>query len=150
PRAFRRQQGAFIVSVLVTFVGILFGGMATAFDQDAKDAILPREFSHLTGDPARRVAEEEKAKKDRHGEGHGSFAAYLMQHNISVSIRVLGEGTTFGIFTIIELFYNGVILGMVVVDYILAGQTLFVLGWLMPHGVIEIPSVVVAGQGGLL
>jgi uncharacterized membrane protein SpoIIM required for sporulation len=73
-----------------------------------------------------------------------------MTHNIQVSISTLGLGITFGIGTIVELFYNGVLLGMVLVDYILAGQTLFVLGWLMPHGVIEIPSILIAGQGGLV
>jgi uncharacterized membrane protein SpoIIM required for sporulation len=73
-----------------------------------------------------------------------------MSNNIRVSILTLGLGITFGIGTIVELFYNGVILGMVVVDYVLAGQTMFVLGWLMPHGVIEIPAILIAGQGGLL
>jgi uncharacterized membrane protein SpoIIM required for sporulation len=48
------------------------------------------------------------------------------------------------------LFYNGVILGAVAADYIHAGQTKFLLGWLMPHGVIEIPSILIAGQAGLI
>jgi uncharacterized membrane protein SpoIIM required for sporulation len=129
---------------------MVFGGIATAFDEDAKDAILPQQFSHLTGDPAKRVAEEEKAKNDRLGGHHSYFAAALMANNIKVSIFTLGLGVTFGIGTIIELFYNAVLLGMVVVDYILAGQTLFMLGWLLPHGVIEIPSILIAGQGGLV
>ena len=150
PRAFRRQSGAFAVSLIITLVGMVFGGIATAFDEDAKDAILPQQCSHLTGDPAKRVAEEEKAKNDRLGGHHSYFAAALMANNIKVSIFTLGLGVTFGIGTIIELFYNAVLLGMVVVDYILAGQTLFMLGWLLPHGVIEIPSILIAGQGGLV
>ena len=48
------------------------------------------------------------------------------------------------------LFYNGVILGAVAVDYIRAGETKFLLGWLMPHGVIEIPAILIAGQAGLM
>jgi len=48
------------------------------------------------------------------------------------------------------LFYNGVILGAVAMDYIHAGQTTFLLGWLMPHGVVEIPAILIAGQGGLM
>ena len=55
-----------------------------------------------------------------------------------------------GIGTMLLLFYNGVILGLVAVDYMLAGQTVFLLGWLLPHGVIEIPAVLIAGQGGLV
>jgi uncharacterized membrane protein SpoIIM required for sporulation len=50
----------------------------------------------------------------------------------------------------IVLFYNGIILGAVALDYILAGQLVFLLGWLMPHGVIEIPAILLAGQAGLI
>ena len=74
----------------------------------------------------------------------------LMVNNIKVSIMTLAFGMTYGIGTVTVLFYNGVILGLVGVDYILAGQTIFLLGWLMPHGVIEIPAILIAGQAGLV
>jgi len=48
------------------------------------------------------------------------------------------------------LFYNGVILGAISTDYIADGQWKFLLGWLMPHGVIEIPAILIAGQAGLV
>ena len=150
PRAFRRQSGAFLVAVIIFLAGAAFGGLATAFDAEAKEAILPEHFSHLIRDPAKRVAEEENAKKDRLGGAHSSFATSLMANNIQVSILTLALGITCGIGTIIELFSNGVYLGLVLVDYVLAGQTMFVLGWLLPHGVIEIPAILIAGQGGLL
>ena len=73
-----------------------------------------------------------------------------MTHNTRVAITTLSLGMTCGIGTLISLFYNGVILGAVAWDYILAGQTTFLLGWLMPHGVIEIPAILIAGQSGLL
>ena len=150
PRAFRRQSGAFMLSVIITVVGVVFGGFAVALDDEAKEAILPAMFSHHLGDPAKRVAEEERAKRDRFADRHSTFAGELMTNNIGVSIRAVAFGMTFGILTILLLFYNGVILGLVAVDYILAGQTVFLLGWLLPHGVIEIPSVLIAGQGGLV
>jgi uncharacterized membrane protein SpoIIM required for sporulation len=84
-------------------------------------------------------------------EGHKtSFSAQLMTHNTQVSIFTLALGMTWGVGTILMLFYNGVILGAVAVDYIRAGETKFLLGWLMPHGVIEIPAILIAGQAGLL
>ncbi len=57
---------------------------------------------------------------------------------------------TFGIGTVIMLFYNGVILGSVIFDYIAAGELQFLLGWLLPHGVVEIPAILLAGQAGLV
>jgi uncharacterized membrane protein SpoIIM required for sporulation len=150
PRAFRRQSGAFALVVIITLVAVIFGAFATALDEDAKAAILPAQFSHLLGDPAKRVAEEESAKSDRLEGEKASFASKLMANNIQVSIRALGLGVTFGIGTIINLFANMVSLGMLAVDYVRAGQTMFLLGWLMPHGVIEIPAILIASQGGLL
>lgn len=151
PRVFRRQFGAFVVSVLITFAGMIFGGFAVALDEEAKDAVLPQQFANHLGDPAKRVAEEEKADKDKHGSAmHSTFASMLMANNISVSIRAVAFGMTWGVGTILLLFYNGVILGLVAIDYILAGQLVFLLGWLLPHGVIEIPAILIAGQCGLV
>ena len=59
-------------------------------------------------------------------------------------------GVTWGIGTLILLFYNGVVLGAVIFDYVRAGQSVFLMGWLLPHGVIEIPAILIAGQAGLL
>ena len=150
PRAFRRRMGAFLVVLAVSFVGFVFGVCATALDPDAKEAILPRQFSHLLDDPAKRVADEERAKEDRMEGVKSTFASELMTNNIRVSIFTLGLGITFGVGTIVNLFYNMVLLGLVAVDYILAGQSMFLFGWLMPHGVIEIPAILIAGQGGLV
>jgi uncharacterized membrane protein SpoIIM required for sporulation len=104
----------------------------------------------LHGDPAERVAREEAQKRDRMGGVKTSFSGQLMTHNTQVSIMTLAMGMTWGVGTIIALFYNGVILGAVALDYVRAGQTQFLLGWLMPHGVIEIPAILISGQAGLV
>src|SRR6266853_832420 len=57
---------------------------------------------------------------------------------------------TWGIGSILLLFYKGVIMGAVEVDYALVGQNKFLLGWLLPHGAIEIPAILIAGQAGLM
>ena len=148
PQTFRRHVRAFYLSLAITLFGCAFGGLAIAFDPDSKPVIMP--FSHLLGDPAKRVAEEENATGDQMQGHKTSFSAQLMTHNTKVSIFTLALGMTWGVGTIIMLFYNGVILGAVAVDYIRAGQTKFLLGWLMPHGVIEIPAILIAGQAGLM
>ena len=73
-----------------------------------------------------------------------------MTHNTKVSIFTLALGMTYGVGTVVLLFYNGVILGGVTLDYVLAGESKFLLGWLLPHGAVEIPAIVLAGQAGLL
>ena len=136
----------------VMVAGCVFGAAAIAFDSDAKAVIMP--FSHLKGDPAERVRDEERQAEgddtDHMAGSKSAFAAMLMTNNTRVSILAMAMGITWGIGTITLLFYNGVILGAVVADYVLAGETAFLVGWLLPHGSIEIPSILLAGQAGLI
>lgn len=148
PRTFRRHIQAFYMSVAITLAGCAFGGFALGLDPGAKQVLMP--FPHLQQDPAQRVAEEESAKQDRLSGHKSTFSAFLMTHNTRISIFTLALGMTWGVGTIVVLFSNGVMLGAVAVDYIRAGQTKFLLGWLMPHGVIEIPAILIAGQAGLM
>ena len=158
PQTFRRHVKAFWLTAAVTVLGALFGGGVVAFDDEAKEAILPEMFSSHLGSPEERVAREEgRAKTGKSDEQQSAsasrmaaFSAFLMQNNIGVSIKSLALGMTYGLGTIVLLFYNGVILGAVGVDYILAGETWFLLGWLLPHGVIEIPAILIGAQGGLV
>ena len=148
PQTFRRHIRAFYLSLAITIAGCVFGGLAVAYDPDSKPVLMP--FSHLLQDPAKRVAEEENSTDDRLEGMKTTFSAELMTHNIQVSIFTMALGMTWGIGTFVMLFYNGIILGAVAVDYVRAGETKFLLGWLMPHGVIEIPAIIIAGQAGLL
>ncbi|WOO42175.1 stage II sporulation protein M [Rubellicoccus peritrichatus] len=148
PLVIRRHISSLYFVMAVFFAGSLFGGLAVMLDPDSKDVIMP--FSHLLGDPSERVADEEASLgKDLEG-GKTYFSAYLMTNNIKVSIFAMALGMTFGVGTIVILFYNGVIIGAVVMDYLLAGEWIFLLGWLLPHGSVEIPSILLAGQAGLV
>src|SRR5262249_55985142 len=93
---------------------------------------------------------EERATQDRLAGQKTAFSAFLMTHNTRVSIFTLALGMTWGVGTLLMLFYNGVILGAVTVDYVRAGQAKFLVGWLLPHGAIEIPAILIAGQAGLV
>ncbi len=149
PQTFRRHFQAFALSLSIMMLGCLFGGAAIVIDSEAKAVLMP--FEHLQMDPGRRVAMEESGSEyDRLKGAKGSFSAFLMTHNTRVSILVLALGMTWGIGTVMLLFTNGVMLGAVAADYIAAGQGTFLLGWLLPHGAVEIPSILIAGQAGLM
>jgi uncharacterized membrane protein SpoIIM required for sporulation len=148
PRAFRRHLGAFRLAVAVTLLGCAFGWFALRVDPRNKAFLLP--FPGLQVSPSERVAQEESAKQDRLKGVKASFAAQLMTHNTQVTIMALALGVTFGAGTLILLFYNGVILGAVATDYIVGGQGVFLAGWLLPHGSIEIPAILLGGQAGFI
>lgn len=148
PQTFRKYSRAFALSCLLMLVGSAFGALAIAFDREAKGILMP--FSHLQMDPSERVRLEEESKTDRLQGQKASFSTFLMTHNTKVSILLLAMGMTFGVGVVVLLFYNGVILGSVCMDYILAGETKFLVGWLLPHGAIEIPAILIAGQAGFI
>lgn len=150
PQTFRRHYRAFLVALAAMCLGSVFGAGAVLFDPEAKEAVFPSQFSHLQEDPAKRVAREEHSAEDRLEGAKSSFAAALMTNNIRVSIFAMSLGITWGLGTLVMMFYNGVILGGVAIDYILAGQSAFLAGWLLPHGSIELPAVLIAGQAGLV
>src|SRR4029077_7502618 len=76
------------------------------------------------------------------------FSAELIRHNIQVALLAAALGVTFGIGTALLLFENGVLLGAVAVRYTQQGFGVFAAAWLLPHGVFEIPSILIAGQAG--
>ena len=148
PATVRRHSRLLWLALLITALGAAFGAFAVLTDPDSKAVIMP--FPGLEGSPAERVAREESGRNDRLSGHRATFSAQLMTHNIRVSIATFSLGITWGAGSVAVLFYNGITLGAVSADYARAGQTEFLLGWLLPHGVIEIPAFLIAGQAGLL
>jgi uncharacterized membrane protein SpoIIM required for sporulation len=148
PRTFRRRSKAFQLSVALTIAGTAFGALAVRFDPDARDVLMP--FEGLRIAPSERVANERLMKGKQLAGGKGTFSASLMTHNTRVALTTVALGLTFGFGTVVILFANGVMLGAVAIDYVMGGEGIFLMGWLLPHGVIEIPAILVAGQTGLV
>ena len=147
PETFRRQARYFALAVLITALGCAMGGLAVRYDPASVDVLLPADYLR---DPGKRVQAEEKGE-NRHSNStqlEAAFSGQLIRHNIEVSLLAAALGVTFGIGTALLLFENGVLLGAVAVRYTQQGFGLFVAAWLLPHGVFEIPSILIAGQAG--
>ena len=149
PQAFRRRHAAFLVSLAASLVGVLFGGIATVSDPTSRHITMP--FGHADMRPSERVRRDEATGSNAavHGQ-HATFSGMLMTHNTRVSILATSLGMTWGIGTLILLFYNGVGLGAIGADYILDGHGRFLAGWILPHGSVELPAILIAGQAGLV
>ncbi|HEX2715475.1 MAG TPA: stage II sporulation protein M, partial [Candidatus Acidoferrales bacterium] len=147
PKAFRRQSRYFALAVLITVLGCALGGLAMRYDPASVDVLLPADYLR---NPGQRVHEDEKGQS-RHlhsAQNEAAFSAALIRHNINMALLAAALGVTFGIGTALLLFENGVLLGAVAVRYTQQGFGLFMTAWLLPHGVFEIPSILIAGQAG--
>ncbi|HEU0120207.1 MAG TPA: stage II sporulation protein M [Bryobacteraceae bacterium] len=148
PATVRKHGRALALSGGLFVLGSLFGAAALQIDPAAKGALLP--FGHGQTTPTERVKREMADRGQKISQARGRFSAELMTHNTRISFLTLGLGMTFGLGTVVMLFYNGVILGAVAFDYIADGQGLFLVGWILPHGSVEIPAILLAGQAGLV
>jgi uncharacterized membrane protein SpoIIM required for sporulation len=148
PATWRKRAAAFWFATALMGAGILFGGAAISLDPGSKDALMA--FSYLRVNPAERVAHEESTRGEHLKNRKARFSGNLITNNTRVTLEAMALGMTWGIGTIIIMFYNGVILGAIALDYILAGQTSFLVGWLLPHGAVEIPAMLVGGQAGFV
>jgi uncharacterized membrane protein SpoIIM required for sporulation len=147
PESFRRQSRYFAIAILVTLLGCALGGLAVRYDPAAVDVLLPADYLR---NPGERVHQEEQGQGEhiKTAQNEAAFSAELIRHNIQVALLAAALGVTFGIGTALLLFENGVLLGAVAVNYTRKGFGLFLSAWLLPHGVFEIPSILIAGQAG--
>ena len=147
PEAFRRQSRYLAVAMLVTVLGCALGGLAVHYDPAAVDVLLPADYLR---NPAKRVLDEQQGERQQFNsaQAEAAFSGQLIKHNVQVALLAAALGVTFGIGTALLLFENGVMLGAVAVHYTQQGFGLFMTAWLLPHGVFEIPSILIAGQAG--
>lgn len=151
PRLVRAEARVILFAAAVFFGGAAFGAAAMALDPAAGVYLLPKQHAHL--DPSERVAsleEDMAAGRGMSSQDQAYFSSYLFTHNIQVTFLVFALGFTFGIFTFVTLFYNGLLIGALGWHYVADGVGLFFFAWILPHGVPELTSIFIAGGAGFI
>jgi uncharacterized membrane protein SpoIIM required for sporulation len=148
PRAVRRHSRALALAMALFWGGAILGAALLALLYEDRATLFP--FAGLEMKPSERVARETVERSKQVAASTSRFSAHLIQNNTRVAIFTFALGMTYGLGPTVLLFSNGVYLGAVAMDYIKDGQTIFLLGWLLPHGVIELPAIILAGQAAFL
>jgi uncharacterized membrane protein SpoIIM required for sporulation len=73
----------------------------------------------------------------------------IMTNNLSVAFSTFALGITGGIGTIWMLAVNGMLLGVIGAATERAGMALQLWSFVAPHGVLELPAIIIAGGAGL-
>ncbi|GIO26720.1 stage II sporulation protein M [Ornithinibacillus bavariensis] len=137
------EQWKFIVAAFLLFtLGGLAGFLAVLDDPLHLYAVLPTDISQGI-DP------------DRLGEGHDSIdssimSAEIMTNNIQVAILAFASGITFGILTVYLMIYNGLLVGALAGVFWHSGMSYEFWAYIVPHGMIELTAIFIAGGAGLL
>ncbi|MCK5706490.1 MAG: stage II sporulation protein M [Candidatus Aureabacteria bacterium] len=150
PASLRKHWKPMMISLVIFLCGILFGALSFLNDSDAKNILISKE--HLIETPSDRVEriEQNNGMEPAAKLQSATFSSFLFTHNIKVSLLAFTAGITLGIGTAILLFYNGIMLGAIALYYYIHSEMLFFFAWILPHGVIELTAIVIAGGSGFL
>ncbi len=100
---------------------------------------------------------EEAEAKERRGEGYvevttgemPEMATGLIANNVQVTFTAFAGGILAGAGTVLTLVFNGILLGGIAGLFANHGQALHLFTFVLPHGVVELTAICIAGGAGL-
>jgi uncharacterized membrane protein SpoIIM required for sporulation len=106
-------------------------------------------LAYVADEAARAAYVEEDFEAYYSSEPAGQFATEVLINNIQVSFTAFAVGVLAGIGSVLVLAYNGGNLGVVLALFIVADQQPRFWGLILPHGLLELTAVVLAGAAGM-
>src|SRR5437763_6141883 len=79
----------------------------------------------------------------------GEFASEVFTNNVQVSIMAFAGGIAFCLLTVFVLMFNGAYVGVAGGLFVAVGQQAKFWGLILPHGLLELTAVIIAGAAGL-
>jgi uncharacterized membrane protein SpoIIM required for sporulation len=143
----RAEFALVALAALFISLGTASGALVVHYDPQALGVVVPELHQEQT--PRERVRQEAERGSFDAG-GSAVFSSFLFTHNIQVTFLVFALGLSFGIGTAVVLFWNGIPLGALAAQYLGSGQGPFFFAWILPHGVVELTVVAIAGAAGFV
>ncbi|MFF2445740.1 stage II sporulation protein M [Neobacillus sp. NPDC058068] len=137
------EQWKFVLIALILFtIGALGSFISVINDPLHIYSILP-------ADMAQGVNPEQLGSHD--GAVDSSvMSASIMTNNIKVAILAFAGGITFGLLTVYLMVYNGILIGALAALFWHHGKSYDFWAYIVPHGMIELTAIFIAGGAGLL
>ncbi len=139
PAAVRSCGVFFALSWSIMLSGMGVGFIAVLLSQNSLYAFLPASFVQMF----------HPSKAGPHVVNAPLMASSIMSHNIEVTVLSFLGAFTFGLFTVYELYFNGLLLGALAALFLRAHRSLLFWSLILPHGCIELTAISIAGTAGL-
>jgi uncharacterized membrane protein SpoIIM required for sporulation len=137
-----RQRRLFIVFALILFVlGGLAGFIAVWNDPLNLYQIVPANIAAGI-DPSQTA----QPRGDLHSP---IVSTTIMTNNIRVAVLAFVSGITLGIGTMYLLVTNGLLIGALAAVFLNSGKSYVFWAYILPHGIIELTAIFIAGGAGL-
>ena len=141
PAAVWHARRFVVVSALLLLAPAVVMGVWLASSDEALEASGP--------DAVREAYVEEDFEAYYSSAPAGQFATEVTVNNIQVSILAFAAGALLCVATALILVTNGANVGMVAGLFAAVGEQGKFFGLILPHGVLELSAVIVAGAAGL-
>ena len=142
PQTFRATASFTIVALAIFLLGCLYGFVAGLVDDTFIPLVAP---PHLI-----QQVEGGKVWFDSILAVSPLASSKIMTNNISVTFLAFALGITFCLGTVYIMAFNGLLLGTLAALCHLHGLSVDFWSFVLPHGVIELTAIFIAGGGGLL
>lgn len=137
------EQWKFVIAAFVLFtIGAVGSYIAVVQDPQNMYAILPPEIAYGV-DP-------DSLGSDKGSWDSSVMSSSIMSNNIKVAILAFVGGVIFGLLTVYVLIYNGIIIGALAALFWTHGKSYEFWAYIVPHGMIELTAIFIAGGAGLL
>lgn len=149
PREIRRSWRPIALAATALFAPMLITYAAVVRDPRLATDLLP---------PTMIDRAEEGVTRAKLGKGYITIqdiqrpvmATSIIANNVQVTYAVFAFGITGGVLTMLMLVFNGISIGAATGLYASRGIARLILEFMMPHGVLELSAICIAGGGGLL
>ncbi len=135
-------RALFILFALLLFgIGGLSGFLAVRADPLNLTLIVPANIAEGL-DPTQTELPRENLNSPM-------MSTEIMTNNIRVAVLAFVSGITLGIGTVYLLIMNGLLIGALAAVFMQAGKSYVFWAYILPHGVIELAAIFIAGGAGL-
>lgn len=148
PSLVRRRWIPIAVAAAIFYLPALIGFGAARLDPGWARRVLPVEMI---------ARAEQGAEREAAGKGYVEvndvfmpvMASGLIANNVQVTFFAFAGGMLAGLGTVLILVLNGVFLGAVAGIFANQGLSLYLWTFVLPHGVVELTAITIAGGAGL-
>jgi uncharacterized membrane protein SpoIIM required for sporulation/uncharacterized RDD family membrane protein YckC len=149
PRLFRRHLAPVSIAAALLFVPAAVAYTGVRADPELGRRLVPPSMV-TRAEEARARLEAGEPYVDVPQVQMSVFSSTIMTNNVQVAFIAAAGGILAGIGTVLILVLNGVSIGSVLGLYHAHGAGSLIWTFVLPHGVLELTAIVVAGAAGLL
>jgi uncharacterized membrane protein SpoIIM required for sporulation len=140
-RLLREHRATLLLALAATFAPTLLAALWAVHDPGAAVGLLPGAY--------RGAANPHVHNLPSGAAEQAGLASTIFTNNIRVTLLVFAGGLPLGLGSLYVLAYNGLLLGALAGLTIQAGTFSVFLRYVLPHGLLELSCIAVAGAAGL-